>query len=196
MRKAKIERKTNETEVRIELDLDGKGKAETNTGLGFFDHMLTQIAVHGLFDLKIEAKGDLHIDPHHTVEDTGLALGMAFDQALGDRRGIVRMASFYTPMDETLGRIVIDLSGRPYSVIQVDWNAPSIGGIPSTLFEHFLESLAVSCRCNLHAQVLYGKDDHHKAEALFKALARALDLATQVEPRRASQIPSSKGKLV
>lgn len=196
MRKAKIERKTNETEIRIELDLDGKGKADINTGLGFFDHMLTQIAVHGLFDLVIEAKGDMHIDPHHTVEDTGLALGMAFDQALDDRRGIVRMASFYTPMDETLGRVVVDLSGRPYSVIQVDWNAPSIGGIPSTLFEHFLESFAVTCRCNLHAQVLYGRDDHHKAEALFKALARALDQATRLEPRRASQVPSSKGSLV
>ncbi len=196
MRKAKVERKTSETEVRIELELDGSGKAEINTGLGFFDHMLTQIAVHGLFDLKIEARGDLHIDPHHTVEDTGLALGAAFDQALSDRRGIVRMASFYTPMDETLGRVVVDLSGRPYSVIQVAWNAPSIGGIPATLFEHFLESFAVTCRCNLHAQVLYGKDDHHKAEALFKALARALDQATQLEPRRASQVPSSKGSLV
>jgi imidazoleglycerol-phosphate dehydratase len=196
MRKAKIERSTNETEVRIDLNLDGKGKAEINTGLGFFDHMLTQIAVHGLFDIMIEAKGDLQVDPHHTVEDTGLALGLAFDQALGDRSGIVRMASFQTPMDESLARVVVDLSGRPYSVINVEWNAPIIGGIPSTLFEHFLESFAGTCRCNLHAKVLYGRDDHHKAEALFKALARALDQASQLDPRRASQVPSSKGKLV
>lgn len=196
MRKAKIERKTSETEIRIELNLDGRGKAEINTGLGFFDHMLTQIAVHGMFDLKIEAKGDLHVDPHHTVEDTGLALGAAFDQALGERGGIVRLASFYVPMDETLARVVIDLSGRPYSVIHVDWNSPMVGGIPTTLFDHFLESFAITCRCNLHAQVLYGKDDHHKAEAIFKALARALDQATQLDPRRESQVPSSKGKLV
>lgn len=196
MRKATIKRKTNETDISVKLELDGKGKAVIDTGIGFLDHMLTQIAVHGLFDLEIKAQGDLHIDPHHTVEDCALALGSAFDQALDERRGIVRMASYYATMDETLGFAAIDLSGRPYSVIQVEWNSPTLGDIPATLFEHFLESFAVTCRCNLHARILYGKDDHHKAEALYKALARALDAASMVDARRASFIPSSKGKVV
>ena len=196
MRKATISRKTSETDITVKLSLDGQGKASIDTGVGFLDHMLTQIAVHGLFDLEIKAKGDLHIDPHHTVEDCALALGSAFDQALEDRRGIVRMASFYAPMDESLALVAIDLSGRPYSVVKVDWTGPSLGGIPTTLFDHFLESFAVTCRCNLHASILYGKDDHHKAEALFKALARALDSATTIDARRAADIPSSKGKLV
>jgi len=195
MRKAQINRKTMETDIKLSLALDGVGQAKINTGLGFLDHMLTQIAVHGLFDLAFEAKGDLHIDPHHTVEDTALAFGRAFDNALTDRRGIVRTASCYVPMDEALAQIVLDFSGRPYSVLSTCWTAPSVGNIPTSLIEHFFESFAVSSRSALHARVLYGRDNHHMAEALFKALGRALDTASQLDPRRAGEIPSSKGNL-
>ena len=193
MRTAKIERKTNETDIFVEVNIDGSGHAEINTGIGFLDHMLHHIAVHGLFDLTVRAAGDLHIDEHHTVEDCALALGQAFAQALGDRKGIVRMASAYVPMDETLAFVAIDFSGRPYAVVQAEWVTPSVGGIATTLFGHFIESFAVQAGCNLHARVLYGRDDHHKAEALFKALARALDAATRIDERRGGVIPSTKG---
>ena len=195
MRAAEIYRKTNETEIRIKLKLDGHGIHNVHTGIGFLDHMLTHLAVHGLFDLDVQASGDLHIDPHHTLEDTALALGAAFDQALGERKGIARIASAYVPMDDSLAFVAIDLSGRPYSVVQVDWHAPMIGNIPTSLFPHFLESLAVTARCNLHARLLYGRDDHHQAEALFKALGRALDAATLLDRRRAGAVPSTKGTL-
>ncbi|MGC1377541.1 MAG: imidazoleglycerol-phosphate dehydratase HisB [Anaerolineales bacterium] len=194
MRTSTITRKTNETDIEISLNLDGSGKHDVATGVGFLDHMLTHIAVHGLFDLTVKASGDLHIDMHHTVEDVALALGSAFDQALGDRKGIVRMASFYAPMDETLAFVALDLSGRPYAVIDAEWGAAPVGQIPTSLFPHFFESFAVASRCNLHARVLYGRDDHHKAEALFKALARALDAATRIDPRRGG-VPSTKGTL-
>ena len=194
MRSAKIERKTNETSISIELELDGSGKHNIATGVGFLDHMLTHIAVHGLFDLNVQAAGDLHVDVHHTVEDVALVLGSAFDQALGSRQGIVRMASFYVPMDETLAFVAVDLSGRPYCVVDAEWGQAPVGGIPTSLFPHFLESFAITSRSNLHARVLYGRDDHHKAEGLFKALARALDAATQIDPRRAG-VPSTKGTL-
>jgi imidazoleglycerol-phosphate dehydratase len=194
MRTAKIARKTNETDISIELNLDGSGKHAISTGIGFLDHMLTHIAVHGLFDLDIRANGDTHIDAHHTVEDVALVLGSAFDQALDDRKGIARMGSFYVPMDETLAFVALDLSGRPYCVVDATWGMAPVGSLPTSLFPHFLESFAVTCRCNLHARVLYGRDDHHKAEALFKALARALDAATQIDPRR-SEIASTKGTL-
>jgi imidazoleglycerol-phosphate dehydratase len=195
MRTSTITRRTNETDISIELALDGTGQHNIATGIGFLDHMLTHLAVHGLFDLTVIAKGDLHIDVHHTVEDVALILGAAFDQALGDRKGIVRMAHAYVPMDETLAFVAIDLSGRPYCVVTADWGMAPVGDIPTSLFPHFLESFAVASRCNLHARVLYGRDDHHKAEALFKALARALDLATQLDPRRAGNVPSTKGSL-
>jgi imidazoleglycerol-phosphate dehydratase len=195
MRTAEISRQTNETQIQIKLGLDGTGKHEISTSIGFLDHMLTHLAVHGLFDVSVQAKGDLHIDTHHTVEDVALALGQAFDQALGDRKGIVRMGDCFTPMDETLAHVAVDLSGRPYAVIQADWHTPYIGNIPTTLFPHFFESFAITSRCNLHARVLYGRDDHHQAEALFKALARALDFATQIDPRCAGSIPSTKGTL-
>jgi len=194
MRTASISRKTNETDVRMELNLDGSGQHDIDTGVGFLDHMLTHLAVHGLFDLTVRATGDLHIDAHHTVEDVALVLGSAFDQALGDRVGILRMASFYAPMDETLAFVALDLSGRPYAVIDADWGLAPVGGIPSSLFPHFIESFAVNARCNLHARVLYGHDGHHKAEALFKALARALDAATMLDERRSS-VASTKGTL-
>lgn len=195
MRTAEISRQTNETQINIHLDLDGGGSYEVNTGIGFLDHMLTHLAVHGLFDLTLQAKGDLEIDPHHTVEDVALSLGQAFDKALGNRQGITRMGDCFVPMDETLAHVAIDLSGRPYSVVQAEWQTPYIGQIPTTLFPHFFESFAITARCNLHARVLYGRDDHHQAEALFKALARALDIATQLDPRRVDVVPSTKGTL-
>lgn len=195
MRTAELYRQTNETRIQIKLDLDGSGTHEISTEVGFLDHMLTHLAVHGLFDLTVQAKGDLQIDVHHTVEDVALALGQAFDQALGDRKGIVRIGDCFVPMDETLAHVAVDLSGRPYAVIQAEWHTPYVGNIPTTLFPHFFESFAVTSRSNLHARVLYGRDDHHQAEALFKALARALDAATQLDPRRAGNIPSTKGTL-
>ena len=195
MRTAKIDRKTNETEISLTLNLDGKGKYSIDTGIGFLDHMLSHVAVHGLFDLELKARGDLQVDVHHTVEDCALVLGQAFDQTLGQRLGIVRMGSAYVPMDESLAFVCVDLSGRPYSVIQAEWHGPSVGNIPTSLFAHFLESFAITCRCNLHARVLYGRDDHHQAEALFKALGRALDEATKIDPRRADAVPSTKGSL-
>lgn len=195
MRTAEIHRQTNETDIRLTLELDGRGQVEVRTGLGFLDHMLGHLAVHGLFDLRLEARGDLHVDEHHTVEDCALALGAAFDRALGDRRGIVRMGSAYVPMDEALAFVAVDLSGRPYAVVQADWHGPAVGGIATSLFPHFLHSFAVAARANLHGRVLYGADDHHQAEALFKALGRALDAATCLDPRREGAVPSTKGVL-
>lgn len=195
MREATIKRITKETSIQASLSLDGSGKAEVDTGIGFFDHMLAQIAVHGLFDVNIKADGDLHIDPHHTIEDCGLVLGEAFSDALGDKAGIIRTASIFVPMDEALARMVIDFSGRPYTVLGTHWTMGTVGQIPTSLIEHFFESFAITGRCNLHGAVLYGRDNHHMAEALFKAFGRALDAATQIDPRRAGEIPSSKGVL-
>lgn len=195
MRTAKIDRKTKETEISIEVNLEGSGNYQINTGIGFFDHMLTQIAVHGLFDLSIQAIGDLHIDPHHTVEDCGLTLGIAFAEALGDKTGIVRTASAFVPMDEALGQAVVDFSGRPYAVINANWTSPIVGGINTTLIEHFFQSFSVTSAANIHLITHYGKDNHHMAESLFKAFARAASSAVKVDPRRKGQIPSSKGVL-
>jgi imidazoleglycerol-phosphate dehydratase len=195
MRTATITRKTNETDLTLTLNVDGAGQHDIATGVGFLDHMLTHLAVHGLFDLTVRAAGDLHIDAHHTIEDTALVLGQAFAEALGDKRGLVRMGHAYAPMDEALAFVAVDLSGRPYAVVQAEWHTPLIGQFPTSLLPHFFESLAVTMRANLHARVLYGRDDHHQAEALFKALARALDAATQIDPRRAGAVPSTKGSL-
>jgi len=195
MRTAIISRTTTETNIMLSLNLDGAGKTNIATGVGFLDHMLRHIAVHGLFDLEVKAAGDLEIDPHHTVEDVAIVLGQAFDQALGDRQGIVRMGSAYVPMDEALAFVAVDLSGRPYAVIQAEWHTPSIGLLPTTLMPHFLESFAFNAKINLHARVEYGRDDHHQAEALFKALGRALDAATRVDSRREGP-PSTKGMVV
>ncbi len=195
MRIANVSRATNETQIEIELNLDGAGAHEIATGVGFLDHMLTHLAVHGLFDLRVQAQGDLHIDVHHTLEDVALALGQAFDRALGDRSGIRRMGDCFAPMDETLAHAAVDFSGRPYAVVRAKWRTPYVGNIPVTLFAHFFESFAVTARCNVHARILYGRDDHHRAEALFKAWARALDAATQLDPRRGGMIPSTKGAL-
>ena len=197
MRIATLERKTSETHVQVTLNLDGSGRNDVSTGVGFLDHLLRHVAVHGLFDLTVRATGDLEIDLHHTVEDVALTLGACLDQAASDRKGIVRMGHAYVPMDEALAFVAVDLSGRPYSVVKGEWSAPFIGSqnVPTTLIPHFLESLATAGRLNLHARVLYGRDDHHKAEALFKALGRALEMAIRLEPRRATQIPSTKGVL-
>ncbi len=195
MRTATISRQTSETDITLALNLDGSGRAGLATGVGFLDHLLRHVAVHGLFDLDVKAAGDLEIDPHHTVEDVGSALGQAFDQALGDRQGIARMGSAYVPMDEALAFVAVDLSGRPYAVIHAEWHTPAIGLLPTSLIPHFLESFAFNAKINLHARVEYGRDDHHQAEALFKALGRALDAATVIDPRRAGAVPSTKGTL-
>ena len=195
MRTSTLSRKTTETNITLSLNLDGSGKANIATGVGFLDHMLRHIAVHGLFDLDVKASGDLEIDPHHTVEDVGIVLGQALDQALGDRKGIVRMGSAYVPMDEALAFVAVDLSGRPYAVIKAEWHTSAIGLLPTTLIPHFLESFAFNAKINLHACVEYGREDHHQAEALFKALGRALVAATLIDPRRAGSVPSTKGTL-
>jgi imidazoleglycerol-phosphate dehydratase len=195
MRSATIDRITNETEVHLTLDLDGRGRGRLSTGVGFLDHMLTLFAHHGLFNLEVQAQGDLHVDPHHTVEDVAICLGQALDRALGERVAIVRTAHAYAPMDEALAFVAVDLGGRPYAQIDVTWRSPSLGGMDADLVRHFLETVAFHGRLNLHARVLYGRNDHHQAEALFKALGRALDAATQVDPRREGP-PSTKGMIV
>lgn len=194
-RRAKVERKTTETEVRLTLDLDGEGRHEIDTGVGFLDHMLSHLALHGLFDLMVAATGDLHVDAHHTIEDVAIVLGQALAQALDERRGIRRMGHAYTPMDEALAFVAVDLSGRPYSVIETQWHTPMMGQMPTAMVDHFLESVAVHGRLNLHARVEYGTNDHHQAEALFKALGRALRAAVERDPRR-SDVPSTKGSLI
>jgi imidazoleglycerol-phosphate dehydratase len=198
MRTARLSRQTQETVVEVRVNLDGTGKAEVATGVGFLDHLLAQVAVHGLFDLTVRAEGDLHVvgDVHHTVEDVALTLGQAFNEALGARKGIVRMGACYVPMDESLAFVAVDLSGRPYTVTDMVWSGHIVGGnIPVTLIPHFFEALAFATRSNVHARVCYGRDDHHKVEALFKALGRALDAATQVDARRSEVVPSTKGVL-
>ncbi len=192
-RLATIERKTRETEIQITLNLDGAGLADIQTGIGFFDHMLHHVAVHGLLDLKVQAQGDLHIDAHHTVEDVAIVLGDALDRALGERKGITRVGHSYVPMDEALARVVVDLSGRGYAVFDGEFVAPLIGAFPTSLVAHFFETLAQRGKMNLHARVLYGRDDHHKVEALFKALGRALQMAAAQDEQRAET--STKGTL-
>ena len=193
-RTASLTRNTNETQIALSLSLDGSGQASIETGVGFFDHMLHHVAVHGLFDLTVQASGDLHIDAHHTVEEVAICLGRALDQALGDRQGIARMGAAYVPMDEALARVVVDLSGRAYSVFRAPFVVPMIGQMPTSLVEHVFETIAVHARMNLHAEVLYGRDDHHMAEALFKALGRALRIAVERDPRR-TNVASTKGTL-
>ncbi len=195
MRNATVHRHTNETDIQLTLNLDGAGQHDISTGIGFLDHMLAHIAVHGLFDLTVKATGDLEVDAHHTIEDTALALGQALAEALGDKRGLVRVGSAFVPMDESLAFVAVDLSGRPYAVVDAAWHGPSIGQFPTSMVGHFFESLAAAARANVHARVEYGRDDHHQAEALFKALGRALDAATALDPRRAGQLPSTKGTL-
>jgi len=192
-RAARVERKTRESTVRVELRLDGAGAAKVATGLPFFDHMLDAFARHGLFDLTVEAKGDLTVEAHHTLEDTAIALGRAVNEALGERRGIARTAHAYVPLDEALARVVVDCGGRGYAVVDAQLAGQVVGGIDADMFRHFLESFAIEARLNLHASILAGVNTHHKVEALFKALARALDAATRLDPRLGDQVPSTKG---
>ncbi len=194
-RKASIKRETKETQIALELDLDGSGKAEVSTGIGMLDHLIEQIAKHGIIDITLSAKGDLSTDEHHTVEDVGLVLGQALNEALGDRSGIVRMADATVPLDEALATVAIDLSGRGYAVLDVAWTGDRIGELPVDLVNHLLWSLASEGKMTLNARVLSGVNDHHKAEAVMKALGRALSVASRPEPRRQGSVPSTKGKL-
>lgn len=194
-RRAAVTRETNETSIKVALDLDGTGKAEVSTGVGMLDHLLSQIARHGLLDITVQANGDLSIDEHHTAEDVGLALGRALDEALGKREGIVRMADATVPLDEALASVALDLSGRGYAVVEVAWTGERVGELPADMVNHLLWSFASEAKLTLHARVLSGVNDHHKAEALFKALGRALGAATRPEPRAAGRAPSTKGKL-
>lgn len=192
---ASVSRATGETDIEISLNLDGSGRANITTGVGFFDHMLHALARHARFDLTVRASGDLHIDDHHTVEDVGIVLGRALAQALGDRTGITRMGHAIVPMDEALALVAVDFGGRGYFVFEGQFTTPLIGQLGTSLIPHFFESLAHEGKLNLHARLLSGSDDHHRAEALFKALARALDVATRPDPRLAGQVPSTKGTL-
>ncbi len=194
-RTATVTRQTGETDIEITLNLDGSGQAEVTTGLGFLDHMLNALARHARFDLKVAAKGDLHIDEHHTVEDVGIVLGRALAQALGDRTGITRMGHAIVPMDEALALVAVDFGGRGYFVFDGQFSTARIGQVGTSLIPHFLESVAHEGRLNLHVRLLAGVDDHHRAEAIFKALARALDMAVQRDERLAGQVPSTKGTL-
>jgi imidazoleglycerol-phosphate dehydratase len=195
MRRTKVQRNTKETDIVLAVDLDGVGKSAISTGVGFFDHMLDQIARHALFDLEIAAKGDLHIDDHHTVEDVGIALGQAVRQALGDRRGIRRYAAAYVPMDEALTRVALDLSGRPFLVFEGNFPTPKIGTFDTELVREFFQAFASNCGANVHVDVIRGSNSHHIAESCFKALARALREAVEVDPRQSDAIPSTKGVL-
>ncbi|MBS1168223.1 MAG: hisB [Proteobacteria bacterium] len=195
MRTASLSRSTRETEISVRLDLDGRGGADVSTGVGFFDHMLTQIARHGLIDLEIKARGDLHIDDHHTVEDVGIALGQCFRKALGDKAGITRYADVTLPLDEALSRVVIDISGRPYLVFRTAFHAPKIGSFDTQLVEEWFRAFAMQAGLTLHVETFYGANDHHIAESCFKALARALRLAVTVDPAQGGRVPSTKGVL-
>ena len=193
-RTSEVSRKTRETDVVVSLNLDGEGASQVSTGIHFFDHMLILLAKHGLFDLEVRCSGDLEVDGHHTVEDVGIALGEAFDRALGSKEGITRYGMAYVPMDETLGRAVVDYSGRPFLVCNVEFPAEKVGELNTELVEEFFRALAVHGRMNLHVEVLYGKNSHHMAEAMFKSAGRALSLAAARNPA-VKGVPSTKGVL-
>jgi imidazoleglycerol-phosphate dehydratase len=195
MRKGSVKRKTKETDISVTVDLDGTGKARIQTGVGFFDHMLEQVARHSLFDIAITAKGDLHIDQHHTVEDVGIALGQAIREALGDMKGIARYADVHLPMDEAMTRAAIDISGRPHLVWMVTFTKNKIGELDSELFWEFFAAFAQNAGVTLHVENLYGRNNHHIAETCFKALARVLRAATEIDPRQRGRVPSTKGRL-
>ena len=205
-RVAEVFRKTKETDIRVKLDLDGSGKSRIDCPVGFLAHMLETFSKHGLFDIEVEAKGDLHVDQHHLVEDVGIVLGQAFSKALGDKRGIARAGSFLFPMDETLARAAVDLSGRPFLVFEAQLTgtplvsaSPAPGGAPASFqtdtVEDFWLGFSTNAGCNLHLDVIRGRSDHHKIEALFKAAARALRAACEIDPRASGLIPSTKGVL-
>jgi imidazoleglycerol-phosphate dehydratase len=195
MRRAEIVRTTKETDIRVTVDLDGTGSSEMKTGVGFFDHMLDQLARHSGIDITVTAKGDLHIDDHHTVEDVGIALGQAVKKALGERRGIARYADVHLPMDETLTRVAIDVSGRPFLIFRTTFPREKIGTFDTELVREWFQAFAMNAGITLHVETLYGNNAHHIAESCFKGLARALGAAVKVDPAKANAIPSTKGTL-
>jgi len=188
-RQSTIKRETKETNINLMINIDGSGKWEINTGIGMFDHLLSQLAKHGLFDIKLSAAGD---DQHHIAEDVAICFGKALGEALGEKRGIVRMASALVPMDDTLAMVAVDIGGRGYTVLDLPFSDNDMSGFPTDLIRHFLESFAAEARLNLHAKIMYGVNDHHKAEAVFKALGRALDSATRIDERISGELPSTK----
>ena len=195
MRQATITRKTRETDVSVTVNLDGEGTTSIDTGVGFFDHMLDQLGRHGLIDLDVRVKGDLHIDQHHTVEDTGIALGQALRQALGDLKGVTRYADVHLPMDETLTRVALDISGRPFLVFRTEFPAEKIGAFDTQLVREFFQAFAMNAGFTLHVETLYGFNAHHIAESCFKGVARALRQAVAIDARQAGRVPSTKGTL-
>ncbi len=194
-RKATIDRSTKETQIKATVDLDGTGAYEIATGIGFLDHMLEQLARHSLIDIKLEAKGDLHIDFHHTTEDAGIVLGQAIAKALGDKQGITRYADVHLPMDETMTRVAIDVSGRPYLIWNVTFTRDKLGEMDTELFREFFQAFAQNAGITLHIATLYGENNHHIAETCFKGVARALRQAVTLDPRQAGRVPSTKGSL-
>lgn len=194
-RSATIERNTKETQIRASVNLDGKGIYKVATGIGFLDHMMEQLSRHSLMDLELQAKGDLHIDFHHTTEDTGIAIGEAVGKALGERRGITRYGCAHIPMDETLSRVTIDLSGRPYFIWKVEFSKPKLGEMDTELFREWFQAFAFAAGATLHVENLYGVNNHHIVESCYKGLARALREAVTIDPRKSDDIPSTKGTL-
>ena len=195
MRQAKVDRNTKETKISVEVNLDGTGIYEIDTGIGFLDHMLEQLSRHSLIDLTVKAKGDLHIDGHHTTEDTGLAIGQAIHKALGNRVGIMRFGNALIPMDETLTRVALDLSNRPYLIWKVNFNRPKLGEMDTELFREWFQALSQAAGITLHVEVLYGENNHHMIESCFKALARSLRQAFETDQRRTDAVPTTKGVL-
>jgi len=195
MRAAQVTRSTKETNISVDINLDGTGQYDISTGIGFFDHMLEQLSRHSLIDMTIMATGDTHIDFHHTVEDVGIALGQALVKALGERTGITRYADVHLPMDETLTRCAVDVSGRPFLVWNVEFNRPKVGDFDTELFEEFFRALAINGGLTLHVETLYGSNCHHIAESCYKATAKALRKAIEIDPRMADSVPSTKGRL-
>lgn len=195
MRTASVTRNTKETRISVELNLDGTGTYDIKTGIGFLDHMLEQLSRHSLIDLKVRAEGDLHIDFHHTVEDSGITIGQAFAEAIGDMKGIVRYANMHIPMDEALLRVALDISGRPYLIWKVDFTRDKLGDFDTELFKEWFQAFAQAAGITLHVECLYGDNNHHIIEGCYKALARCLRMATEVDPRQEGKIPSTKGQL-
>jgi imidazoleglycerol-phosphate dehydratase len=195
MRKGSVKRTTKETDIAVAIDLDGKGVSQVATGIGFLDHMLDLLARHSRIDIEVKAKGDLHIDHHHTAEDVGIALGQAVKQALGDMKGITRYADIHMPMDEALTRVAIDVSGRPFLVFKVEFGRDKIGTFDTELVNEWFQAFAMNAGVTLHVETLYGSNDHHISESCFKGLARALRVALAIDPRAANEIPSTKGSL-
>jgi imidazoleglycerol-phosphate dehydratase len=195
MRTARITRKTQETDIAVEVNLDGTGAYDVSTGIGFLDHMIEQFSRHSLIDLTCRIEGDLHVDQHHTTEDSAIAIGQAITQALGDKGGIGRYGSAYSPMDETLVRVALDISGRPYLVWKAEFTQERLGEMDTELFEHWFHSITQACGLTLHVELLYGLNNHHICESIFKGFARAMRQAVDLDPRKGDAVPSTKGQL-